>query len=56
VTPLALAEEMRSKNGGAGDEIVKLLEAWLEGRGLPRDHVHEPDVVRECPVTLGRGD
>ena len=56
VTLLALAEQMRSKNGAAGDEIVKLLEAWLEERGLPRDHVDEPDFVREWPATVRRGD
>lgn len=57
VTPLAFAKNMRDEKGAEGDqmrsdEIVKLLEAWLEERGFPWHHVDEPIVVGEETADL----
>ena len=47
VGPLDLAEQQKNKYGRVWEEIVQLLEAWLEERGLPSGHVDEPSVLEE---------
>lgn len=46
-TPLLLAEKMQKDRAGNNESaaVVKLLEDWLETRGLPRNHADGPKPV-----------